>query len=290
MFQPSGNASDINKKQNDEKGLHLNACFGIAYQSSKNIGYLNLFLAVIIPVLLSVSIEWFELMGWSLIPDVLSILLVPIVIALSRWEGNAQWYAADIHQLFECYIFDMPWEIRYFGEDQKLRERLAHRAKRKLKNAKYHKKRSNWYEEDRAEFISSSAAQAIFNCQKTNILWETNLRKRYGTYCIALVVLIVLTVVLIYGITMSNMKQMVNNLVLCLPIIVLVLEKYFRLRDDLDRVKMMDIIVKDADPEDGVSLLLLQRALLDHRRCNAQIPYFFYKAIQKFRFWQKDMA
>lgn len=290
MFQPSGSGAMINERQNDEHGMRLNACFGIAYQDSKNVGYVQFVVAVILPLILSAYTAFAPQGMPDWLQAVFTLSLVPFTLFFS-WKGTKiQEEAADIQQLFECYVFQMPWVAGLWGEEPEISKRLMRRAERKLQDEEYHKSRADWYNDSWANLTTSSAGQAISNCQKMNKDWEKTLRDRFFIFCVLLAAAVIAGICVITLRRVQDIILLLFNLGLFAPVFVWIIEQAVAMRKDRIQLRLIAKLQESANPENGMDLLLLQRALLDHRRNNTQIPTFFFKLFKPDAKWLRALS
>ena len=182
--------NDINKIQNEPRQLQRLAAQRRLYSTAKRIFGIQLLLGAPIAI------------GWSLavvaLPELKGIAAVwgglvslSDLLWLTPWQKRLRERAAKIQEAFDCDVLQLPWNDIKTGKppDPELVKEQAD---------KYQKAQvglpplTNWY----APVVSDLPLEVgRVICQRATCWWDSNQRRRYATWVIASVIIIVLLMV-----------------------------------------------------------------------------------------------
>jgi hypothetical protein len=183
--------NDIKVRQNSPEGQGYLCAYSSVYAKAKLL--LGIQFTLTIPVAL----------GWSVVlisyPDVkpymilysFSVTLLDVLV-LDRLQSQLKEKAARIQEIFDCFLFEMPWRKLQVGEEVDL-ESLNEEESRYRSWHKRLEHLHNWFHSDLGA-IPLIYARLI--CQRINLLWDTKLRKRYVTALKSLLAVFALLVIL----------------------------------------------------------------------------------------------
>jgi hypothetical protein len=165
------------------------------YSKAKVISGLQVFLTVLVPVTLSVlsvvlsrdSQQGAGLKGWAAFYGIAVVLLDTLL--LDRAQKATKKEAAKIQECFDCDLFEMPWNEFKVGDKpnpEKIHQ-SAQALRRELTEGE-----KNWYPRA-AGRLPLYLCRVV--CQRTNVWWDGELRRRYAfflsLFAISIVVLAV---------------------------------------------------------------------------------------------------
>lgn len=182
----------IDVRQNSPEGLRYLCAYSSVYSKAKLV--LGIQTILTIPVAL----------GWSIAlifcPDLKPYMIVTSFsvtlldsLLLDRMQSRLKEEAARIQEMFDCFLFEIPWRTLQVGKTVGL-ERLIE------EESNYRKRHTNidhlrdWFASN-LNTIPLVFARLI--CQRTNLQWDKKLRSRYVTTLIVLLILCALVVFLI---------------------------------------------------------------------------------------------
>ncbi|AFM26124.1 hypothetical protein Desti_3473 [Desulfomonile tiedjei DSM 6799] len=284
--------NDIPEKQSSDRLLEYLAASSYLYGRAKvRLGCQILF-TVLIPILFSIitvlvgdSQDWKHLKVWAVAYGVaLSIL---DVLFLDSEQKRLKLEAAKIQEIFDCELFDMEWRTFKIGSKPSA-ESIVAAAKAYKKTAKNEIDKT-WYAPEVGDL---PLYQGIVACQRSNVMWDANLRRRYNKW-----IRLILTLAIILTIVIGIGKQLsVSDLVLSVfaPISPAILWAIREYRRQVDTCDTLDKLIKHADslwtkakdpassPEKiTTEARFLQDEIYDHRR---SCPLIF----DRIHDWLKD--
>ena len=171
--------NNIPKEQNSQRRLELLAAQRQLYSDAKNLHLISVIISVPIVIVWSIMVALFPSLAvytalWGIIATFLELLI------LSRLQKSAQEKAAKIQQIFDCEVLQFNWASLNCGvrvEPETIIE-ASNRYKRKNLNFT---KLQNWYPVS-VEQLPIHQARII--CQRSNVWWDAQLRRRYSKWII----------------------------------------------------------------------------------------------------------
>lgn len=224
-------ANNITGTQNEEQQLRLLRARREMYARAKTFLVAQLILTLAVPVAGAI----FALFVPTLRPYVaLAAILITVfdVTYLDRTQRRILKSSARIQEEFDCNTLELPWD--QFTVGRRLEPETIHEAASKFARKKDDSSIRDWYPTAVAE-VPLELARII--CQRTNLWYDSKLRRHYGA--IVLSVGVALVVVLAFsglfaGITVAEF--VVNLGAPAAPVLIWTLREFLRQRDTADQL------------------------------------------------------
>jgi hypothetical protein len=150
------------------------------YSKAKLISGLQVFLTILVPVVLSALSVLFSresqqgtgLKGWAAFYGIVVVLLDSMF--LDKTQKSLKKEAAQIQELFDCELFEIPWN-EFKAGDKPTPEKID-QSSRALKR-ELTEREMNWYPGVVGR-LPLYLCRLV--CQRTNIWWDGELRRRYA--------------------------------------------------------------------------------------------------------------
>jgi hypothetical protein len=279
--------NDIPQEQNTQRRLELLAAQRQLYSDAKNLQMVSVIISVPVVIVWSILVALFPLLAvyaglWGLIATFLELLV------FSRLQKSTQEKAAKIQQIFDCEVLQFNWASLNCGirvEPETIIDAF-NRFKRKNLNFS---KLQNWYPISVGKL---PIYQARIICQRSNVWWDAQLRRRYAKWIVIILVsltTIVLLIGLIGGLTLE--KFLLAILAPLFPAFVFGLRQYTEHNDAavrLDRLRenaenlVQEIIAGRFTPQDlERESYSLQTQIYDNRRRSPLIFDWVYSRLRR---------
>jgi hypothetical protein len=283
----------IYQKQNTTQNLKLLAAQRQLYSNAKDLQttsiLISIFVAIILPILsvrFPLSASYIALAG--------IVLTLTETLYSSRLRKCIQEKAANIQQIFDCSVLQFDWESLDCGNhiEPEIINDASDKYKRKYKRkySDYFKKLRNWYlvsVEQLTNFEQLPVYEARILCQRSNVGWDIQLRRRYCQWIFIIFVFLAIFAVLIGLIERFTIEKFLVVVIFpLLPASVIGLSQYL---DNNEAATKLDFLKKDAETlfqqvKSGIYTVQdlekesysLQRKIYDHRRSSPLIPNWFY--------------
>lgn len=206
---------------------------------------------------------------------------------LTPWQKSLQEKAAKIQEAFDCHVLELNWRELSIGSPVEIETVEFYASKYERKDSGYSELK-NWYSTAVSELPIDWAR---FICQRTNLWWDSKLRKRYVKWIS--VVLAALTVcALIFGMLDGlTFEEFILAVVPPLaPAFLLGCQQSRENKEfaaNLDRLRtcvegLWANALKNGDPDELTNASReLQDAIYNHRRTSPLIPDKFYDCLKK---------
>ncbi len=279
--------NNICQQQNTERGLELLAAQRQLYSDAKKLQIISVFIGV--PVVITWSILGavfppFLVYAalWGITATFLDLLL------FSRLQKSVQEKAAKIQQIFDCEVLQFDWAKLNCGIRINPETIVDASNKYKRKNSNYSALR-DWYP---ISVCQLPIHQARIICQRSNIWWDANLRRRYSNWII--ITLIILTTIvflisLVGGLSLA--KFLLAVIAPLTPAFVLGLRQYSEHHEAaarLDRLhenaeNILDKIINKKLMEEDIEResYSLQVEIYENRRRSPSILDWFYSLLRR---------
>jgi hypothetical protein len=279
--------NSIPQEQNKHCQLERLAAQRQLYSDAKTLQIINVIISVPLVITWSILVAIFPKMAvyaglWGISVTFLDILV------FARLQKSEQEKAAKIQQLFDCEVLQFNWSSLNCGIrlDPETIIDASTRFKRKYPN---YSTLQNWYPVSVGQL---PIYQARIICQRSNIWWDAQLRRRYSKWVIT--VLIALTTVvfligLIGGLTLE--KFLLAVLAPLTPAFVFGLRQYIEHNEAatrLDRLKenaealLQEVIKGRFTPQDFErESYSLQAQIYDNRRRSPLIFDWLYSRLRR---------
>jgi hypothetical protein len=221
----------IPERQNDETALRLMRARQWTYRSATGLMLIQIALTVLAPVAASVTTLFLP----DLRPHVAALALLTLVvdtIFLDRHYKTLIKRAAKICEQFDCLVLDLPWNGFVAGERAETEDIRS--AERSWTQRRDDDTLRDWYP------LAAGAmplALARIVCQRTNLRYDSQLRRSYGAVILIVVVLVLLGL-LVAGLAQDlNLTAWILTLAPATPLLSWAGREYFRQRDTAEQLE-----------------------------------------------------
>jgi SMODS-associating 4TM effector domain len=278
--------NNISKEQNSQHRLELLSAQYQLYSDAKDLQLLSIIISIPVVIVVSILVAKFPQFAvyaglWGIIATFLELLV------FSRLQKSTQEKAAKIQQMFDCEVLQFNWanlNCEFRVEPETIDTSIT---KYKSKNPNF-SKLQNWYP---VSVDKLPIHQARIICQRANVWWDAQLRRRYAQWTVVILIsltVIVLMISLIGGLTLEKFLLVVINPLL--PAFSFGLRQYIehneaairldRLRETAE-VLVQEVINKKYTPQDlERESYSLQTQIYDNRRRNPLILDCFYSQLK----------
>lgn len=228
-------ADNISTKQNLSDNIDCLAAQRALYSKAKTISNAQIFLGIPVTVGISiVALIWADpalAQEYHFQPADISwfVAFLSVIVSLfeflvfSPWADQTKEEAAKIQEMFDCAVLDLPWnELVAGGKPDS--ESVNKHAKAINLNPKEKSRLINWYPV-KLDDLPKHVSRLI--CQRTNLRWDSELRKEFSFWSIlaAVVLFLFLLGLGIYG-DLTIRKFFLLVLAPCLPMFILVFKQW----------------------------------------------------------------
>ncbi|WP_338431284.1 S-4TM family putative pore-forming effector [Synechococcus elongatus] len=277
---------NIPQEQNTQRRLELLAAQRQLYSDAKNLQMVSVIISVPVVITWSILVALFPLLAvysalWGIIATFLELLF------FSRLQKTTQEKAAKIQQIFDCEVLQFNWASLNCGvrvEPETIID-ASNRYKRKNPNFS---KLQDWYPVSVGQL---PIHQARIICQRSNVWWDAQLRRRYSKWILFILfslAVIVLLIGLIGGLTLE--KFLLAVLAPLTPAFVFGLRQYMehneaavrvdRLRENAEAL-VQEVASRRFTPQDlERESYSLQTQIYDNRRCSPLILDWLYSRLR----------
>jgi len=226
-------SNGIPVRQNEEAALKLMRARQWTYKRATKLMVLQIVLTVMVPVAAAVATIWFP----ALRPHVAAVALLTLVADTAFLDGQYKWLiklAAKLGEKFDCLVLDLPWNDFVAG-DQPEAEDIRSASRQWSKHSTDNGLR-DWYPIAAGEM---PMALARIVCQRTNLRYDSQLRRSFGTVILAGVAIIVVGLFVIGLLQDLNLTAWVLLLAPATPLLSWAGREYYRQRDTADQLEEM---------------------------------------------------
>ncbi len=191
----------ISQHQNTLRQLERLAAQRYLYSAAKQILTGQLFLDLVSPIVLAVIVALFP--GFGIYGALIASLILVSDFYLENLQSSKREQAAGIQELFDCELLDLQCPdliARHIPDTVEIME-VAERYKR---SDPTHKALMDWYSPE-VDKLPLYLARLV--CQRTNCLWDVQLRRKYlqGVNIMLFILsALVMTIALVKGLTVGN--------------------------------------------------------------------------------------
>lgn len=271
--------NSIHKRQNEKHCIPMLAAQRQLYIEARNAQRFISFFAVILPFILSVA-QFFVSSNPLLNTAVYAGSVISLFIGLlaGKYTRGKKQMAAAIQQEFDIYVYRMHWDEQFFGPRVNLDADIAEKASRFLSHPARKKELYNWYVGIKSNIPYEDA---ILFCQKQNVRWDGQLRKRYRNACILLFIAISIIMLGLGVYQDESLREFIKRLAFLAPMLYWILEAVSALNSDIQRLYSLQHDMSDNLPVNMNRLLRIQKGLLEHRSNCRFIPQWFYRFFRR---------
>lgn len=279
--------NNIPQEQNVQRRLELLAAQRQLYSDAKNLQMISVIISVPIVIAWSILVALFPILAvyaalWGIIATFLEILI------FSRSRKSTQEKAAKIQQIFDCEVLQFNWARLNCGVRVEPETIIDASDRYKRKNLNF-TKLQDWYPVSVGQL---PIHQARIICQRSNVWWDAQLRRRYSKWIIIILILLTVSVLLIGligGLTLE--KFLLAVLVPLIPAFVFGLRQYIehnesanmldRLRENAETLVQEVISGRYSTQDLEQESYSLQRQIYDNRRRSPLILDWLYSRLKK---------
>lgn len=273
---------DIFNRQNLEINIDKLLAQRRLYSNAKKVNYLLISITVIIPISISLITNFYKIeindKQWVFV------LYTVIVIILEKlfeiYIDRSKKTAASIQEKFDTTIFSLP-ENELLNTTYVDSDIIRNYSKKDKNNTKKVNKVTNWYSKE-IENIDTNIA--ILFCQRMNICYDQNIKKKYN---LLLIILSIVTFLILLGISLihnfSLMKFMIEVILPSIPIFSFTYKEFNTNLESVDNLqKLREIIEQNlnsisiTDSIDLEELRRIQDRIYQNRILSPLIPNFIY--------------
>ena len=273
----------IFERQNTPENLNVLKAAKSCYSHGKTFGVFNVLLTVTIPICLNILMHFNQNKVVEAIFIVISVIAWMLGYLCKKEFYLSKLNGASLQQQFDIAIFDLKLESDVYNKEKE----ASFATKEKL-TSKYQAKKDdsiiNWY----SDYSKFPYEQAVFYCQKENIDWDIELRKKYRNFLCALAILTTVLLVVDAIYIQVIFYEFVISCVPLLPLVSFFCNGIKKLNDDINRYDEIYNYVNKCDEkisngqkasEDELleNIKSLQLLILKHRKSAYMIPTWFYK-------------
>lgn len=279
--------NNIPQGQNTPLQLERLAAQRQLYSDAKNIQNINIILSIPCVILWSILIAIFSNLQIYAALWGLSVTLLEQAI-LSNWQKSLQEKAAKIQQLFDCDIFELDWSQLCSGSRPEPEIIINSDAKYRKKDPNYLELK-DWYPVSVGQL---PIHEARLICQRSNIWWDANQKRRYSSWIflgLITIIIIVFLVGLIGGLTLE--KFVLAIVTPLLPAIIFALRQYIdnkqaanrldNLREHSENIWQQVINRRITPQELERESYILQNQIYDNRRLSPLIFDWLYSRLKQ---------
>lgn len=268
-------SNGIDIRQNEDKSIAMLAAQRQLYRDAKHYACFVTLIAILLPVIITILLLYFPC--YQALRDILCIVSVLSLficfIIDSKIEAKKE-LAAYIQLKFDVYVYQMPWNRYFFGDNKNIDCDIAEHSKNILADEKGKLDLMNWYT---LPIATKPIIDGILSCQRENFYWDYKLRDRTKFFGNCIVVLLLL---LIFGVGLWNHEEIIQvfqRIVYVLPLFKWAYDLNTNLERDMERLKKIDGKINLNVPKGMYILQDIQRELTEHRKLCYTIPDFIYE-------------
>ncbi len=272
-------SNGINKRQNEENSIRLLGAQRQLYYEAKNLEGTIFLIGVAIPFILKV-VQIFISQNSMLNTFTIIALITCTLVEMIKKSiiKKKKKMAAMIMQEFDTYVFKMPWNETLFGKKINIDTIVGEKAKKHFKISSKREKLIGWYVEEKDKLPH---IKGIHSCQKENISWDMNLRKRYKWTSILFIILLLVIVIVINVINDNRVAQLLNDFFLVFPLGCWLYNTVINLNNDIERLEKLNVVLSEDILKTMDELQKIQKDIFEHRSNCLEIPDWLYEMFKK---------
>jgi hypothetical protein len=201
------NMNDIPQKQNEYRQIELLLAQRRLYSKAKTYFTWRLSLALMFAIVGPIVTSLNNNLGVYVGIIAIAYLLINNLV-LEKLESSIKTNAAKIQELFDTYLFALPWNDYVVGkkpDTEIIAEILGPLQARDFTDLK------DWYAVDAGKI---DLELARFICQRSNVWWDTNLRKLYINLLVFVLVIVIGVVVIASVVVNLTVAKLIVGIIL----------------------------------------------------------------------------
>jgi hypothetical protein len=283
MTMPMNN---IPSAENEEPQIRLLRARRWIFANGERLLWIQLILTVGVPVIGSLlSLKWPEAQGIVAFAS-LSIAVLDVTL-FDRLQQEIRLTTAKTQEQFDCAVLDLPWNT--FAVGSKVDPETIHDASKKYNKGRPDSELVDWYPTVVGN-VPLHLARII--CQRTNLWYDSKLRRRFGGWALTITVSLSLLLTA-FGIAR---KVSLDSFVLTVmapiaPILIWGVREYFRQRDAAGALESLKLEAESlwerakagqcTDAECTIESRQFQNAIYEMLRRNPTIFGWIYKHLRE---------
>lgn len=255
------------------------------YTNAKRVNYFLIVLTILVPICISFITNFSEMKidekHW------IYVLFTVVAIVLEKifeiYIDRCKKTAASIQEDFDTTIFPLK-SNELLNTTFVDAEVIRKYSKKDRNNPKKISKVTNWYSKE-IQIVSTNVA--ILFCQRMNICYDQNIKKKYNQL---LIILSLLTFLILLSLALSNdfslMKFMIEVILPSIPIFAFTYKEYNTSLESVDNLQKLREIIEDNlksisinDTIDEDELRRIQDRIYQNRILSPLIPDFIYSIL-----------
>lgn len=273
-------SNGINQRQNEIFSLQCLAAQRQIYSEAKKVELWQFVLCVLLPLSLAISRFFINNSELSIVYLIVAIAIIVLDLSFIEKSNKNREIAAKIQELFDTTVYLMQWNAHSHGNKDILLPKIICGNSRYEKQNNNYDEFINWYP---INYDELKLLDGIFQCQKTNIFWDDDLRKGYKIFVeILLIAVFIIFIVCfgIFGIFGANLEKIVSILILLVPIIKFLIVSICKLNKDINRLIKIKASIEHIENLNGRQrkgdLIALQKVIYEHRAKCFLVPDCIY--------------
>ncbi len=281
-FQYMNKGKEIFERQNQEINIDKLLAQRRLYSNAKKVNYSLIGITVLVPIVISLITNFTKI----IIDDKywIYVLYTLIAIILEKifeiYIDRCKKTAASIQEYFDTTIFSIP-ENELLNTTFVDSDTIRKYSKKDKCNIKKVNKVTNWYSKE-IEYLETNIA--ILFCQRMNICYDQNIKKKYNLF---LITLSILTFILLLSLSLANdftlMKFMTEVFLPSIPIFTFTYKEFNTNLESVDNLQKLREIIEERlnslsinDSIESEELRKIQDRIYQNRILSPLIPNFIY--------------
>jgi hypothetical protein len=274
----------IIRRQNQTDVIEQLAAQRQLYWEAKRVDTLRMTIALGL-ALASFAFPYIWVTGTSWLRASTGLWLITDIIILRGLSRDLHCCAALIQEEFDTSVLMLPWNKIATGE-KAIHEYIANASRRFIARNSDLEQLKNWYPD--VSCLCLPLARLV--CQRTNIVWDAQLRRRYSTIILVVTVALVAATFIYALIVGSTLLDYLLTFLPAMPAVVLGVETVNGHRAAAARLEELQVMVHDfwkealagtlADKDWTTKSRLLQDQIFISRKSNPLVPEIIYRYLR----------
>ncbi|MFN8211181.1 MAG: S-4TM family putative pore-forming effector [Bacteroidales bacterium] len=257
-------------QQNTEKNIRLLSSQRYFYSQAKKIRILKLFCVVVLVIISPIVLLIFPLAKDTLcFIGAFGIILTFIIDFI---ENSNIKRAANIQEQFDTEVFGLDWNAILLGKKEPIE--IIIDGDKKFKGDKTNL--YNWY----GDLQGIDYPYNVLVCQRSNLVWDWRLRKKFAVFMLILLTIIILTGIIFGLVSKLALKTyLMGILIPSIPAIIFGLKEvieHFRISNEKSSLMSLTNSLIDKNYVPNSDLRNIQDRIYDLRTKGAIVPDWFY--------------
>lgn len=267
-------SNGIATRQNEDNSIAMLAAQRQLYRDAKKYNTVSVALSVWIPFALAVILLIIpENTEWKYASYILSIVSMAFSFVIDKYIEEKKKLAAFIQQKFDAYVYEMPWDKRFFGKDKNINHEVAIYSKKILNNPQEREKLQDWYTPDVDE---KNTIDGILMCQRENLGRDVGLRKRFKFISVTLIIILFAAIFAMGLWNNERIAELLWRIAFITPMLRWLLDTIRKLNKDISKLQELDDDINNNEIKTMEDLQNIQKGIFQHRKECYAIPECIY--------------